>query len=100
MSARPKKEVRSCGIQASYIDIAPGILVFSICIDSAKQDTVGQKIIIVTNVDIISSGCGLTCKAVFFSKSFYKIIEDLEHPVCVCAAGLLVISSITAHVVL
>ena len=29
--ARPKKEVRSCAIQASYIDIAPGIMVFSVC---------------------------------------------------------------------
>ena len=29
--AHPKKEVRSCAIQASYIDIAPGIMVFSVC---------------------------------------------------------------------
>ena len=29
--ARPKKEVQSCGIQASYIDFAPGKMVFSVC---------------------------------------------------------------------
>ena len=40
-----KKEGQSCAIQAGYKENAPGIMVFSICVDSAEQDTVGQKIL-------------------------------------------------------
>ena len=55
-----KKEVRSCAIQASYIDFAPGTMVFSVCDNNrlTKLHTCGTENVIpmVTLIFIVLKG--------------------------------------------
>ena len=70
--------MRSCGIQASYIDFAPGIMVFSVCNNYTryrvtKLHTCGTENVIpvATLIFIVLKGCGLTEIHVIGSKGWF-----------------------------